>query len=116
MLDLHGFVAETNATNVFLVRNGMLVTPHADACLPGITRAIVLELAAADGIEAVERNVSLSEVYTAAEVFTTGTMGELAPVLDVDGRSIGGGAAGPVTRRLRELHREHTGREGEPLR
>jgi branched-chain amino acid aminotransferase group I len=115
MLDVHGFVAETNATNVFLVRAGALVTPHADACLPGITRSIVLELAEADGLPTAERNVSLSEVYTAGEVFTTGTMGELAPVLEVDGRSIGGGAEGPVTKRLRELHREHTRREGEPL-
>lgn len=115
MLDLNGFVAETNATNVFLVRSGVLVTPHADACLPGITRGIVLELAASDGIETVERNVSLSEVYTAGEVFTTGTMGGLAPVLEVDGRSIGDGGIGPVTRRLQELHRAHAREEGELL-
>jgi branched-chain amino acid aminotransferase group I len=81
MLDLHGFVAETNATNIFLVRDGVLITPTTDACLPGITRAILLELARAAGIETVERNVSMSELYTADEVFTTGTMGELAPVL-----------------------------------
>ena len=115
MLDPNGFVAETNATNVFLVRTGALVTPHADACLPGITRAIVLELAEAAGIEAVERNVSLSELYTADEVFTTGTMGGLAPVLEVDGRSIGDGGIGPVTRRLQELHRAHAREEGELL-
>lgn len=115
MLDLHGFVAETNATNVFLVRGGGLVTPSVDACLPGITRAIVLELAAADGLETVERNVSLSEIYTAEEVFTTGTMGELSPVLEVDGRVIGDGAEGPITRRLRELHSRRTREEGEPL-
>lgn len=115
MLDLHGFVAETNATNVFLVRDGAVVTPRADACLPGITRGIVLELAAADGIPAVERNVSLSEVYTAEEVFTSGTMGELAPVLEVDGRTIGDASIGPVTRRLQELHRAHTRVEGELL-
>jgi branched-chain amino acid aminotransferase group I len=115
MLDVHGFVAETNATNVFLVRTGELVTPHADACLPGITRAIIIELAVADGIEVDERNVSLSEVYTADEVFTTGTMGELTPVLKVDGRVIGHGAEGPVTLRLRALHRERTREEGELL-
>ncbi|MDQ3916158.1 MAG: aminotransferase class IV [Actinomycetota bacterium] len=115
MLDLHGFVAETNATNVFLVRNGTVVTPRADACLPGITREIVLELAVAEGLQAVERNVSLSEVYTAREVFTTGTMGELAPVVEVDGRSIGDGAVGPITQRLRELHRERMRQEGELL-
>ncbi|HYP23747.1 MAG TPA: aminotransferase class IV [Actinomycetota bacterium] len=115
MLDLHGFVAETNATNVFLVRGGVLVTPRADACLPGITRAIVVEVAAAAGIVTEERNVSLSEVYTAAEAFTSGTMGELAPVLEVDGRVIGEGEPGPVTRRLQELHRDRTREEGEPL-
>ena len=115
MLDLQGFVAETNATNVFLVRKGALVTPTADACLPGITRAIVLETAAAEGIETQVRNVSLSEIYTADEVFTTGTMGELSPVLEVDGRTIGDGPRGPITRRLQELHHERTRDEGEPL-
>lgn len=115
MLDLHGFVAETNATNIFIVRDGVLVTPSADACLPGITRGIVLELARADGIEVVERNVSLSEVYTADEVFTTGTMGELAPVLEVDGRKMATGDTGPITKRLQDLHRAHTKQEGEPL-
>ena len=115
MLDVHGFVAETNATNVFLIRDGVLVTPSPDACLPGITRAIVLELAAGDGIEIAERNVSLAELYTADEVFTTGTMGELAPVLEIDGRTIGTGEAGPMTKRLRDLHHSHTKTEGEPL-
>ena len=115
MLDLHGFVAETNATNLFLVKRGVLITPSADACLPGITRAVVLELAAGDGIETQERNVSLSEVYNADEVFTSGTMGELAPVLEVDGRTIGNGGIGPLTQRLRELHRAHASREGEPI-
>jgi branched-chain amino acid aminotransferase group I len=115
MLDQHGFVAETNATNVFLVRAGVLTTPHADACLPGITRRIVIELAGADGLPAVERNVSLSELYTADEAFTAGTMGELTPVLEVDGRTIGGGTPGPITQRLRELYRDRTRQEGEPL-
>jgi branched-chain amino acid aminotransferase group I len=115
MLDLHGFVAETNATNVFLVRKGAVVTPHADACLPGITREVVLELAQETGLRATERNVSLSEVYTADEVFTTGTMGELTPVLEVDGRTIADGTPGPITQRLRELHGTRTGEEGEIL-
>ena len=115
MLDLHGFVAETNATNIFLVRNGELHTPSADACLPGITRAIVLELATEEDIATRERNVSLSEIYTADEVFTTGTMGELSPVVEVDGRTIGHGDIGPVTKRLQELHRDRAKEEGEPL-
>jgi branched-chain amino acid aminotransferase group I len=115
MLDLHGFVAETNATNIFLVRDEVLITPTADACLPGITRGIVLELAASNGIETSERNVSLSELYNADEAFTTGTMGELASVLEVDGRTIGTGETGPLTERLSDLHRAHTKEEGEPI-
>lgn len=114
MLDLHGYVSETNATNVFLVRKGELLTPHADSCLPGITRRVVLELARGDGIPTIERNISLSEVYTADEAFVTGTMGELVPVLEVDGRRVGEGP-GPMTRRLQELHRQKTVTDGEPL-
>ncbi len=115
MLDLQGFVSETNATNLFLVKRGRLVTPHADSCLPGITRAKVIEMARGAGIEAVERNVSITEVHTADEVFTTGTMGELSPVLEVDGRRIGAGVVGPVTTRLRALYAALTATEGEPL-
>ncbi len=115
MLDLHGYVSETNATNLFAVRRGELLTPHADSCLPGVTRRVVLELARGDGIPALARNVSLAELYTADEVFTTGTMGELAPVLEIDGRRIGEGAVGPTTRRLQELYRALALNEGEPL-
>jgi branched-subunit amino acid aminotransferase/4-amino-4-deoxychorismate lyase len=115
MLDIHGFVSETNATNVFLVKRGELLTPHADSCLPGITRRTVLAIAREAGIPAVERNVTLAEVWSADEMFTTGTMGELSPVLEVDGRRIGAGEPGPITRRLQELFAERTKREGTPL-
>jgi branched-chain amino acid aminotransferase group I len=119
MLDANGFVSETNATNVFVVKRGALLTPHADSCLPGITRAFVLQIARENGIPTVERNVTIAEVYSADELFTTGTMGELTPVLWIDGRTIGeapvNGTAGPLTRRLQELYREHTAEEGEPL-
>jgi branched-chain amino acid aminotransferase group I len=115
MLDAAGFVSETNATNVFLVRRGKLWTPHADACLPGITRGIVLELARENGIPVAEKNLSLTEVWTADEMFTTGTMGELSPVLEVDGRRIGTGEIGPLTRRLQELYAEKTASEGEEI-
>jgi protein-lysine N-methyltransferase EEF2KMT len=114
MLDLQGFVAETNATNLFLVKHGRLVTPHAESCLPGITRGTVLEIARGDGIEIEERHVTPAELYIADEVFTTGTMGELSPVLEIDGRRIGDGA-GPMTRRLQGLYAELTARQGEPL-
>jgi branched-chain amino acid aminotransferase group I len=122
MLDINGFVSETNATNVFLVREDRLLTPHADSCLPGITRATVLQLARDAEIETIERNLSLTEVYTAHEMFSTGTMGELVPVLEVDGRRIGSfengaaqGQIGPLTRRLQALYDERTAGEGEPL-
>ena len=115
MLDLDGFVAETNATNVFLVRNGRLETPHTHACLPGVTRATVIEAAREDGLRVVEKNLSLTEVYTADEMFTTGTAGALTPVLEVDGRRIGSGSRGALTVRLQELHREWAYAEGEPI-
>jgi branched-chain amino acid aminotransferase group I len=115
MLDTEGFVSETNATNVFLVRHGVLVTPTADYCLPGITRGVVMEIARRKSIPLEERRVSLSEVHAADEVFTTGTMGELAPVLEVDGRRIGNGEPGPLTRRLQRHYAELTATEGTPL-
>lgn len=115
MLDLNGFVSETNATNVFLVKRDFLLTPHADSCLPGITRAVVLQIARENAIPHQERNITLAEVYSADELFTTGTMGELTPVLWIDGRTIGAGAAGPWTQRLQALYHEHTAREGEAL-
>ena len=115
MLDLNGFVAETNATNVFVIRAGALCTPHADSCLPGVTRASLIEAAREDGLQVVEKNLSLAEIYTADEMFTTGTMGGLSPVIEVDGRRIGGGSRGPITRRLQQLHRERAFADGEPI-
>jgi branched-chain amino acid aminotransferase len=120
MLDVRGFVAETNATHVFVVErdewrpadawDGVnLLTPTCAACPEGITRAAVLELCAAYGISCQVRDVSLTEVYRAAEVFCTGTMGELVSVAQVDGRKIG---SGPVTARLQALYRDMTAREG----
>jgi branched-chain amino acid aminotransferase len=118
MLDIHGYVSETNATNVFLVKRGELLTPHADSCLPGITRGVVIEIARDAKIPVKETNISISQVYSADEMFTTGTVGELTPVLEVDGRRIGDGTAGsrPVTERLRALYADLTAHEGEPLR
>ena len=117
MLDRDGFVAETNATHLFLVHRGVVVTPTTKACPEGITRATVLGLCRGNGIESEVRDVSLAEFYRADEVFCTGTMGELAPVREIDGRAIGGGAAlpGPVTRRLSELFSRLTAAEGEPV-
>jgi branched-chain amino acid aminotransferase len=115
MLDLNGFVSETNDTNVFAVRGDGVVTPHADSCLPGITRATVLRLCRDEGIPVEERNVSLTEFYTADEAFTTGTMGELTPVIEIDGRRVGEGCPGPLTCRLSALYVAWARRHGEPV-
>ncbi len=112
MLDQRGFVAETNATHLFLVSGGRLGTPSTAACPEGITRAAVLELAAGAGIGCEAGDFSLAQFYAADEVFATGTMGGLAPVLTIDGRTIGAGAPGPVTQRLTGLFADLTARSG----
>ncbi|GKY98567.1 hypothetical protein MPSEU_000813500 [Mayamaea pseudoterrestris] len=113
MLDLEGFVSETNATNLFMVdEDGVLLTPHADYCLPGITRATVINLAKELGIPCVERRISLAEFHAADEVFTTGTMGELTPVTMIDGRVIGNGKRGPITTKLQEVYKTLPERDG----
>ena len=108
MLDLDGFVAETNATNVFAVHGGTLLTPTAVACLPGVTRGLVIRLCRDLGIPIEVRRVSLAEFHSADEVFTTGTMGEITPVVEIDGRAIGAGVPGPMVRRISEAFRELT--------
>ncbi len=112
MLDMRGFIAETNATHLFIVDGGRVLTPRVVACPEGITRAAVLEICRGDRIPCEERDLSLTEAYRADEVFCSGTMGELAAVTRVDGRVIGDGTPGPMTRRLSELFREMTAREG----
>jgi len=112
MLDHRGFVAETNATNIFLVTGGVLGTPSAAACPEGITRGAVLELAAAAGIEIAVGDYSLTQLYTADELFVTGTMGGIAPVISLDGRQVGDGSPGPVTLRLTKLLAELTASTG----
>ncbi|OIT21124.1 PREDICTED: branched-chain-amino-acid aminotransferase-like protein 1 [Nicotiana attenuata] len=106
MLDKDGYVSETNATNIFLVKKGRVVTPHADYCLPGITRATVMELVLKENLVLEERRISLSEFHTADEVWTTGTMGELSPVVKIDGRIIGDGRVGPITQRLQNAYKK----------
>jgi len=112
MLDTRGFVAETNATHVFLVRHGEVATSRVVACPEGITRATVLEICEAIGIPRSEADLTLDDVYRADEMFCTGTMGELAGVVKVDGRVIGNGKIGPMTCRLSGLFAERTSREG----
>ncbi|MFV1981627.1 MAG: aminotransferase class IV, partial [Rhodothermia bacterium] len=115
MLDFEGFVSETNATNVFLVKHGVLLTPWADYCLPGITRAKVIQIARDANIVVVEKRLSITDVYTADEVFVSGTMGELVCVREVDGRVIGDAEIGRVTRRLQSLYTVAIKNYGESL-
>ena len=112
MLDQRGFIAETNATHVFIVEGDRVRTPRLVACPEGITRSTVLELCRTHGIEHEEADLTLTQAYCADEVFCTGTMGELAAVTTVDGRTIGDGQPGAMTQRLSGLFRELTAREG----
>jgi branched-chain amino acid aminotransferase len=108
MLDQRGFIAETNATHVFIVEGDLVRTPRLVACPEGITRATVLELCRKHGIAHEETDLTLTQAYCADEVFCTGTMGELAAVTTVDGRTIGDGQPGKMTQRLSALFRELT--------
>ena len=112
MLDRRGFVAETNATNFFIVTGGVVMTSRAVACPEGITRATVLELCAENGIPLRVKDLSLTEAYRADEAFCSGTMGELASVTEIDGRTIGDGQPGPMTAHLSELFQALTARAG----
>ena len=112
MLDLRGFIAETNATHLFIVDSNRLLTPTLAACPEGITRRTVLDICRLQSIDCEIRDVSLAELYRADEVFCTGTMGELAGVTWVDGRKIGDGNIGPMTRRLSALYAERTASGG----
>jgi branched-chain amino acid aminotransferase len=102
MLDAGGFLAECSASNLFLVARGKLLTPWPKACLTGITRATVLELAAEYGIPAEERDLTPTDLLAADEAFATGTGAEITPIVQVEGHSIGAGSLGPITRRLWE--------------
>jgi branched-chain amino acid aminotransferase len=112
MLDARGFVAETNATHLFAVAGGELLTPHAVACPEGITRDTVLRIAPRP---VRVRDLAQVEMYTADEVFCTGTMGEIAGVVTIDGRPIGAGKVGPVTRQIAELYRAHARANAVPV-
>ncbi len=112
MLDTRGFVAETNATHVFVAYQGQVLTSRDVACPEGITRGVVEALCEELKIPYRMKDLSLTEVYRASEMFCSGTMGELAPVTSVDGRTIGEGQAGPITGRLMGAFRALTEREG----
>jgi branched-chain amino acid aminotransferase len=112
MLDQRGFVAETNATHIFVITGGVLGTPTTAACPEGITRQAVLDLAVSAGLSCAVGDYSLTQLYTADEMFVTGTMGGLTPVLALDGRPIGAGKPGPVTALLTDLFADLTASSG----
>lgn len=111
MLDVHGFVNTTNACNFFVVRGEEVWTSTGDYCLPGITRAKTIEVCREAGIPVRERNFSLSETHSADEAFLTGTFGGQVPVGSIDGRTLGEGGEGPLTRRIRALYEALVERE-----
>ena len=104
MLDVNGFVCTTNSCNFFIVRSGEVWTSTGDYCLNGITRQKVIEICKLEGIPIFEKNFSLVEVYGADESFLTGTFGAQVPVGLVDGRPIGNGVAGDITKRIRSAY------------
>ena len=112
MLDRRGFIAETNATHLFFVSGGVVMTSHTVACPEGITRATILDLCGEHGIPTRVADLSLTEAYRADEAFCSGTMGELASVTEIDGRAIGEGVPGPMTARLSTLYGEMTAASG----
>lgn len=108
MLDQNGFVAETNSTNLQMIKDGALILPTIDSQLPGITRATMIQIAKQLGMEVQERNVTVSEYYNADEVFICGTVGEVVPVKMIDGKKIGKQVPGPVTEQFAEEYKKLT--------
>ncbi|MDC3104786.1 aminotransferase class IV [bacterium] len=113
MLDLYGFVAETNATNIFMIKNGIVYTPFADACLPGITRGLIIKICLENNIPVFEKNISVTELYNSDQVFTTGTMGELAQVVEIDKRIINDN--GLILDKLKKLFKIRTENSGQKI-
>jgi branched-chain amino acid aminotransferase len=104
LLDAEGYVMEGSGENIFIVREGVLYTPDLTSALDGITRKTVIALASELGIPIVEKRITRDEVYIADEAFFTGTAAEVTPIREVDGRLIGEGGRGPVTKRLQGLY------------
>jgi branched-chain amino acid aminotransferase len=113
--DTNGYISEGSGDNIFIVKNGVIYTPATLNNLRGITRMVVIELAKSHGITLIEQNLGYYDMYSADEVFVTGTAAEVAPIVLIDGRSIGSGRPGPVTRQLMGAFKTVTEREGTPI-
>ena len=108
MLDQNGYVAETNSTNLQMIKDGVLILPTLDSQLPGITRKTMIQIAKEMGMEVQVRNVSVSEYYNADEVFICGTVGEVVPVKMIDGKKIGTQIPGPITEKFSQEYKKMT--------
>ncbi len=116
MLNAQGFVAECTGDNIFIVNGNRLITPPLSAgALYGITRGVVMELGRELGLEVCEADLTRHEMFNAGECFLTGTGAELVPVVKIDGRVIGTGKPGPVTKQLVEQYHALTNESGEPI-
>lgn len=116
MLNAEGYVAECTGDNLFIVKNGALMTPPLSAgALYGITRQVVMELAEEEGLVVSEPNLTRYDLFNADECFLTGTGAEIVPVVKIDGRVVGSGKPGPITRKLEEEYRALTKDSGEPI-
>ena len=115
MLDINGFVAETNGTTIFMVKDDIFLTPTIDYILAGITRKYLIELAKEKGYKVIERNISISEFYNADEVFICGTVGEVVPVSEIDGKKIGERVPGKYTNWLMHEYKKLTSEMGTPV-
>ena len=104
MLDNEGYVAEGSGENIFVVRDGKLITPELTSCLEGITRDSIFVLAREMGLSIDERRITRDEVYIADEAFFTGTAAEVVPIRELDGRTIGSGQRGPITEKLQKKY------------
>ena len=113
--DTNGYISEGSGDNIFVVKNGEIITPPTLNNLRGITRMVALEIAASLGITVKEQNIGYYDMYSADEVFVTGTAAEVGPIVLIDGRSIGSGRPGPITRQLMAAFKSVTEREGTPI-
>jgi branched-chain amino acid aminotransferase len=113
--DTNGYISEGSGDNLYIVKNGEILTPHTLNNLRGITRMVVLEIAKSLGITVKEQNLGYFDLYSADEVICTGTAAEVAPITWIDGRTIGTGKPGPVTRQLMASFRTVTETEGYPI-
>lgn len=113
--DTNGYLSEGSGDNIFVVKNGEIITPPTLNNLRGVTRLVALECAADLGITVVERNMGYFDLYTADEVFVTGTAAEVGPIVMIDGRTIGNGRPGPVTRQLMSAFKTATAQSGTPI-